>query len=775
MPQERAGDGSAPLEDTGREAFVEVLVELVRSMDCPRVIGVYGAWGTGKTTFMARMRAELESKSSTRSVWMSLWEHEQDQDPVTALLTSAVNEIYPASTFTPAGPAGTATSTSPLQTTPATRGSALEAGAGTSSQKHELSPRQKLLIKIGVAAVCLAGGATALIMTPGLLPSFLVPLLVSGGTAAWQAVRDADTGVFSVLKDSLSIVSDASSVVKGTTEWAVTLSKIIGSQGGGDDPEQTRRTALEDANEAARSESSGLPAANLPWDDPESSLRRQFKEILDLLVSADGDRHRVVFFFDDLDRCSDETAVRLLERVKTYLDHPQAVFVLGVDYTSIRSAIARVKQLDEYDPHQLALAHGATVAAELAIGTRAADYLEKFVQYPFWLPPLTSSDIETVVDGALDPGLEGCDEEDGHESRLRVIRILAAGALRYETSLRQVKRLVVDFTVQHKVLQSYFEREKPQARFGAIGDKETFWPEILAVVVAFRGSWPEAYLALCGGSHQTERSSALRSLFTSLTFVHGIKMDQAHRSEVGRLARSLSDKTDPSMQLAGFDPLRANFLLYVESLHSTSSKGEGGAKVPQPAWEEVLTPDRLLAGVPNLASNPELQLRDEVLAGKVVWTVCRREKGRALLVAKHLTIRAACAQDLSDTPDAWQASWFRQRLSQWFDRLATADPGFTDRIQRVHVAENDVDYGQDPQGDPVFLLTRSEAQEFWADDELRRADFVDGRPMTWSLRSWSRGSKAADVVFSYGGFGVDQPIGRQILGIRPALWISVDR
>jgi hypothetical protein len=75
---------------------------------------------------------------------------------------------------------------------------------------------------------------------------------------------------------------------------------------------------------------------------------------------------RLVVFIDDLDRCSEAQAVRLLEGVKLYLQTRYCVFVFGLDGAAIRRAVERTLE-------------GATPES-------AQEYLEKLFQATLHVP-----------------------------------------------------------------------------------------------------------------------------------------------------------------------------------------------------------------------------------------------------------------------------------------------------------------------------------------------------------------------------------------------------
>ena len=86
---------------------------------------------------------------------------------------------------------------------------------------------------------------------------------------------------------------------------------------------------------------------------------------------SDQERHRVVVFVDDLDRCFPDRAVRLLESIKLVLSEPGFIFVLAVD----RGV------LDAYLDKRFSESFG------LQEQERGQTYLAKFIQLPLWIPP----------------------------------------------------------------------------------------------------------------------------------------------------------------------------------------------------------------------------------------------------------------------------------------------------------------------------------------------------------------------------------------------------
>ncbi|MDW8068122.1 MAG: P-loop NTPase fold protein [Anaerolineae bacterium] len=191
-----------------------------------------------------------------------------------------------------------------------------------------------------------------------------------------------------------------------------------------------------------------------------------FQQVLRDILGSEG---RLVVFVDDLDRCLPEKAVEVLEAIKLFLEVEGTVFVLGLD----REVICR--GIEVYYRRQ---------GSEVPIS--GDDYLEKFIQIPFHLPPLDAEDLERLLEaaerGAQEP--EWVDLEQYTEARRideAVRRILARGV---GPNPRQAKRALNAFRLLQAVALAREAR-------GTL-PPETPWP-ILAKIVVLQTQYPEVY------------------------------------------------------------------------------------------------------------------------------------------------------------------------------------------------------------------------------------------------------------------------------------------
>lgn len=117
--------------------------------------------------------------------------------------------------------------------------------------------------------------------------------------------------------------------------------------------------------------------------------RARLKEYFGAIVdrATDEGRTRLVFFIDDLDRCSPETTLAMLEALKLYLNLPRCVYFLGVDRSALERSIA----------HK----YGAGAISEI-------NYLDKIVQLPFAIPPIPPDSMGDYVASLLSQPLASC-------------------------------------------------------------------------------------------------------------------------------------------------------------------------------------------------------------------------------------------------------------------------------------------------------------------------------------------------------------------------------
>jgi formylglycine-generating enzyme required for sulfatase activity len=169
------------------------------------------------------------------------------------------------------------------------------------------------------------------------------------------------------------------------------------------------------------------------------------------------DHGRLAIFVDDLDRCLPDRAVEALEAVKLFLDVPGCVFVLGVAREVIEEGI-RVRYAD----------YESTLDG--------AQYLEKIIQIPFALPPITSDAVMGYVRQVTRENLP----DDRCET------VFAVGL---EPNPRRIKRTLNIFSLLWRLAQN---REDLQPVIKAVR---------LAKIVIIQQYHPRLFRLITGGPH----------------------------------------------------------------------------------------------------------------------------------------------------------------------------------------------------------------------------------------------------------------------------------
>ena len=90
---------------------------------------------------------------------------------------------------------------------------------------------------------------------------------------------------------------------------------------------------------------------------------------------------KLVIFIDDLDRCSPDNAITVLESLKLFIGEANCVFLLGMDHQIIEQGI-------QYK-------YGGK------INLSGREYLDKIIQAPFFIPPIPFNKLKDSVKHAL--------------------------------------------------------------------------------------------------------------------------------------------------------------------------------------------------------------------------------------------------------------------------------------------------------------------------------------------------------------------------------------
>lgn len=159
---------------------------------------------------------------------------------------------------------------------------------------------------------------------------------------------------------------------------------------------------------------------------------------------------RIVVLIDDLDRCSPDRVVELIEAVRLLMDVEGFVFVLAIDYEVLLDAIRHKYQHAD-----------------------AEKFIEKIVQVPFWIPSLQIEDENLL--SSLIPQWEELRQYWFAGVDAKKLQRIFKLALRGNP--RQIKRLMNSYLVARHV----------------IGDQPEQSNLILAASIAMQLRWPKSF------------------------------------------------------------------------------------------------------------------------------------------------------------------------------------------------------------------------------------------------------------------------------------------
>ncbi|MBP1465496.1 hypothetical protein EYB53_007240 [Candidatus Chloroploca sp. M-50] len=399
-----SGFGDLPTiqDELGFGPSALALAEIVQGAhldDTPLTIGIYGPWGSGKTSIMKMIYEPFNNSAAPHPevipIWFDAWRYAQSEALWRALLISVIAEI---------------------RLRVLGNEDRLRTLVGARARKAGEVPPADPTTKCGELEQQLDDLLASLYQT--VEREEVGSLALDWGEAGKATARTAIRMGLSALP-FVGTVSDALGVI----------GKAV--QGGGLKSEE-----LEGFAKALRRERSKV------YSEQVRSLEqfyRQFHDLIEAWAAQAG--FRLVIFIDDLDRCLPEQAIGVLEAIKVFFDAKGCIFVLGVDREIIERGI-RVRY------KEFALTEKVTEPFPVA----ERDYLEKIVQVPFTLPPLAADTISTFLQKRL-PGVSDLSEVE----RTQVASAMTAGLLR---NPRKVKRSFNIFRL-HLMLDRAHQRRTP--------------------------------------------------------------------------------------------------------------------------------------------------------------------------------------------------------------------------------------------------------------------------------------------------------------------------
>ena len=116
----------------------------------------------------------------------------------------------------------------------------------------------------------------------------------------------------------------------------------------------------------------------------------QFKKVINDLFAKYAAGRRVVIFVDDLDRCMPDVALDTLEAIKTFLRETPCIFVVAADETLIGQGL-RIRLRNLHDASQ------PSISAEEFLSQKGREYFEKIIQLPVHLPRPAGEEVQRFI------------------------------------------------------------------------------------------------------------------------------------------------------------------------------------------------------------------------------------------------------------------------------------------------------------------------------------------------------------------------------------------
>jgi len=344
IPEILGADTPTTNDLLGYKRFAEPLVRRIinaTGKSTPLTIGVYGEWGSGKTSFL-KMIDEALKKQDIHPVWFNAWRYDQEENLWSALIQTILDQARITGRWYRR-----------VWVKLKIWRNSLDLGSGSWEMAKWLVPLGIRIVVVGLILLIVFGWASSDI------EAFLNQI-----SSQWFSSSPLLLSFFqaNVIRALLGIIAF---MALKPDELVKLFSPKLGV-----DFSKFKRSASYRAHIAFLDEFSD-----------------EFKRIIKLV----GGSKPLVVVIDDLDRCLPEKAIQVLEAIKLFLDVEGCVFLLAVDRDVVEKAIA-VKYKD-----LLTMAKDIETSPRQLFTLLGENYFEKIVQLPFSLPPISDEQFRNFV------------------------------------------------------------------------------------------------------------------------------------------------------------------------------------------------------------------------------------------------------------------------------------------------------------------------------------------------------------------------------------------
>jgi hypothetical protein len=482
-------------------------------------------------------------------------------------------------------------------------------------------------------------------------------------------------------------------------------------------------------------------------------------------MSSEGKEPRIVFFIDDLDRCTGVSVVAMLEKIRLFLRNEHCVFVLGADH----SIIAQIVK------NEMAVPDGNS-------------YLEKIVNFPFYLPPINNDSNEKFFDDKID-------QKEEHRDNVIDIFVKASDSAR--ANPRKMILLANTYRMNCYLTKKVFTEYNAKEGTAHIHDVR-----ITAILTALQTLHGDAFDTICAG--RAGRENNLKAFFT--------KPPEPSTNSAVEASPDQEAKSSP-------DP--------IETLLAGTEKLEVFGTIRDMIWETI--PSEELDEIKKtpfswyvefLTSQSEAQQDSVGALGRTqtviwgnnnnLWRVLEEKDGKTLLLSEKI-IRTDMPYHDSATNVTWEHCSLRRYLNSndFLNKFFTNEE--REKIQATTIRNDDNKWygtaGGNHTEDQIFLLSLDEVDKYFGNsgdyegkkrkkfengkfsednngnflsnqyNESRQAKLPDRETSGWWwLRSPGSLSDYAARVTRGGGVRVigDSVYGAdRVGGVRPAFWVDL--
>jgi predicted KAP-like P-loop ATPase len=182
---------------------------------------------------------------------------------------------------------------------------------------------------------------------------------------------------------------------------------------------------------------------------------KKIQEAIDKLRLEEGG-FKIIIFIDDLDRCSEHKILEILESIKIFLSLNGIIYIMGISHDRVVELINKKYQTNNGE-----------------------EYLKKFVQIPLTLTEWNVKEIEKLIDHLLEKDIIHNDYKPIIEEHKELI------ASSMEENPREIKRFLNNLIISYEVFSRVQSIKEEPA-------KKTFLNQLLLIQI-LKSNWKLAY------------------------------------------------------------------------------------------------------------------------------------------------------------------------------------------------------------------------------------------------------------------------------------------